>query len=236
MSDIALHTTSFGTNEDRSWLASSHGTEATRSGTLDVSTLTSGTHFASGGGIVKSGTALGRNSSSGLWEPFSHVDGNAEVQTLTRTSTGGTVTLTFDGATTGTITATSGGFTASAVQTALEALPNIQPGDVTVTGSAGGPLTVTFGGQWDAQNVPALTVDNGSATGGTVTVATATAGAAGTYDQVGVLFTSVYVASTSDSDKAIAIADHCVVDEAALPSNHGVTDEFKSAAPLILFR
>lgn len=94
-----------------------------------------------------------------------------EVQTITRTSTGGTVTFTFDGQTTGTVPATAAGLTASAVQAALEALSNVAPGDVSVAGANGGPLTVTYGGAYVGEDVPELTVDNTSATGGTVTVA-----------------------------------------------------------------
>lgn len=106
-----------------------------------------------------------------------------EVQTLTRTSTGGTVTLTFNGQTTGTIPADATNFTAAATQTALRALAGVDAADVTVTGSAGGPLTVTFSGKFAGVNVPIITVDNTLATGGTVTVAETTpgAGAEGVY-------------------------------------------------------
>jgi len=101
-----------------------------------------------------------------------------EVQSLTRTSTGGTITLAHEGEVTGTIPADAVGFTAAAVQAALLALPNLNVGDVVVTGAAGGPLTVTFGGQYADQDVATLTVDNTSATGGTIVAAQVTAGAA----------------------------------------------------------
>lgn len=94
-----------------------------------------------------------------------------EVQAITRTSTGGTVTFTFDGEETATVPATAAGLTAAAVQAALVALPNVAPGDVVVTGANGGPLAVTFGGAYVGEDVPELVVDNTSATGGTVTVA-----------------------------------------------------------------
>lgn len=104
-----------------------------------------------------------------------------EVQTLTRTSTGGTVTLTFDGATSAPVAATVVGFTAAAVQAALEGLPSIDPGDIAVAGAAGGPITVTFSGaKFTHKNVGAIVVDNTSATGGTIVQATTTAGSAGT--------------------------------------------------------
>jgi hypothetical protein len=47
--------------------------------------------------------------------------------------------------------------TPAEVQAALEALPNIGPGDVTVTGRHGGPWTVDFGGAFRAKDVPTIT-------------------------------------------------------------------------------
>jgi hypothetical protein len=92
----------------------------------------------------------------------------AEVQSVAITGgpTGGDFTLTFDGQTTAAIAYDA---TASAVQTALEALSNIAPGDVVV---AGGPLpttavTVTFMGAYEGINVPALTANGAGLTGGT---------------------------------------------------------------------
>lgn len=103
--------------------------------------------------------------------------GTDEVQTVTITGTpsGGTFTLTFSGQTTSAIVYNA---SASAVQSALEALSNIAPGDVTVTGSNGGPYTVTFNGAYDGTDVPQMTA-TASLTGGTspaVAVATTTPG------------------------------------------------------------
>lgn len=92
----------------------------------------------------------------------------AEVQqvAITGTPTGGTFTLTFDGQTTGTIAYNA---VASAVQTALLALSNIAPGDVTVTGGPlpGTPVVVSFGGAYDGTNVPQMTGSAAGLTGGT---------------------------------------------------------------------
>lgn len=80
-------------------------------------------------------------------------DGTAEVQTLTigGTPTAGTFTITFDGFTTGAITWSATDATlVSNIQTALNALPNLADGEVTVadaTLTAGiGTATLTFGG------------------------------------------------------------------------------------------
>jgi hypothetical protein len=98
----------------------------------------------------------------------------SEVQTITITGTptGGTYTLTFDGETTGNIAYNAN---AAAIEAALEALPNIDPDEVTVAGS--GPYTATF--VLALGNVPQMTADGTNLTGGTtpdVTVTTTTPG------------------------------------------------------------
>jgi hypothetical protein len=104
--------------------------------------------------------------------------GVAEVQTVTlAAATGGTFTLTLSGEETGTIAYNA---SASTVQVALEALSNVGVGKAIVSGSAGGPYTVTF--DRSLGNVAQMTADATSLTSGTtatVTVATLTAGAAG---------------------------------------------------------
>lgn len=102
--------------------------------------------------------------------------GTAEVQTVTINGgpTGGTFTLTFDGQTTAAIAYNAA---AGAVQTALNALSNLD--GATVTGNAGGPYTVTF--PVALGNVAQMTGDATGLTGGTapaVVVATTTPGEA----------------------------------------------------------
>ena len=106
----------------------------------------------------------------------------SEVQSLAITGvpTGGTFTLTFSGQTTASIAFNA---TASAVQSALEALSNIAPGDVVCTGGPlpGTPVVITFAGAYAGSDVPAMTV-TGSFTGGTTPAAaitTTTAGGSG---------------------------------------------------------
>ena len=99
------------------------------------------------------------------------------VQTVTVTGspTGGTFTLTRAGQTTSAIAYNA---TAATVQTALSALSTIGAGNVAVTGSAGGPFTVTFQGALGGQTIAAMTA-SASLTGGTtpgVTVAVVNAG------------------------------------------------------------
>jgi hypothetical protein len=106
--------------------------------------------------------------------------GTNEVQTITITGTptGGTYTLTFSGQTTANIAYNA---TASAVQSALEALSNIPTGAVLCAGGPhpGTPITATFQGDLAGADVPQMTASSAGLTGGTtptVTVTTTTPG------------------------------------------------------------
>lgn len=70
---------------------------------------------------------------------------------------GTTFKLTFDGQTASALNRDTA--TAAQVKTALEALSNIDSGDIDVTGATGGPWTVRFleDGQYGGQDVPAIT-------------------------------------------------------------------------------
>lgn len=99
-----------------------------------------------------------------------------QLVTITGVPTAGTFTLSFGGQTTTAITFNAA---ASAVQTALVALSTIGTGNVTVTGSTGGPYTATFGGTLGNTNVAQMTADGTLLTGGTtpsVVVTTTTQG------------------------------------------------------------
>jgi hypothetical protein len=121
------------------------------------------------------------NGSVGAREQITCPTTTNEVQTptISGSPTGGTFTLTFRGQTT---TALPYNATAAQVQAALAALSTIGVGNVAVTGSAGGPYTVTFQALLGATNVPAMTA-SGSFTGGSspsITVTQTTAGAPNT--------------------------------------------------------
>lgn len=90
--------------------------------------------------------------------------GTSEVQTITlANATGGTFRLAFSGQTTAPLAYNA---SASTVESTLEALQAIN--DVTVTGSAGGPWTVTFGGAHAGLNVPQIQADGSTLVSGTV--------------------------------------------------------------------
>lgn len=105
-----------------------------------------------------------------------------EVQTIaiSGSPTGGTFTVTYAGQTTAGIAYNA---SASAVQTALAALSTIGAGNVSVSGSNGGPYTVTFTGSLGSKNIAAMTASAAGLTGGTpsIAMATTTGGATGHY-------------------------------------------------------
>ncbi|HEX2070759.1 MAG TPA: hypothetical protein VHF90_03805 [Thermoleophilaceae bacterium] len=99
-----------------------------------------------------------------------------EQQLVTVNATGGSYTLTFSGQTTAPISA---GATAAQVQTALEDLSNLAPGDVIVSGGpgdAGGtsPYVLQFAGAQANANVTQTSAANVDLSGGAATVTTAT--------------------------------------------------------------
>jgi len=114
------------------------------------------------------------------WRDLAPLSDEVQQVAITGGPTGGTFTLTFSGQTTAGIAYNA---SASAVQSALEALSNTNPGDVTCTGGAlpGTPVDATFGGQYAGTDVPQMTADSTGLTGGTsptVTVTTTTPGGA----------------------------------------------------------
>ncbi len=204
--------------ENRSWLLGPHGTGPgdNPSITLDVSAFTAGTHYPNG--YIPSGTPL-VEISAGVYGPYTVSD---EVQTLTEGGSGLTsFTITYAGQTTASIDDDA---TAAQVQAALEALSNIAPGDVTVTGGplATGPFTLTFGGTLADTNVAEVTTTPTGGTG-TVVVATGTAGGAEGAGVLGVckglLFSSVKVPNLLDTavDCGGALFVHGFVDLSKLP-------------------
>lgn len=149
----------------------------------DVSTLGpnwSQTYSGAGAGVCETEPALGVNLwGRARWTPSGTTArtvvntflGTNEIQTVTidGTPTGGSFKLTFSGQQTANIAYNAN---AAAVQTALENLSNIAPGDVVVGGGPGPgtPYTVTFQGVYAKINVGTMTATH-TLTGGTNPVA-----------------------------------------------------------------
>ncbi|MFI2664873.1 hypothetical protein [Micromonospora carbonacea] len=203
MTDISVATVNYQVDK-RAWLLSPHGTDpgTTPSITLDISAFTPAVHYPNG--YIPSGTPLGRITATGLYGPYSVTD---EVQTITQGGSGLTsYTLTYSGQTTASIAQAA---TAAQVQAALEALSNIGAGNVLVTGSPGGPYTVTFQGALADTNVAQMTSTPTGGTG-TVTVATTTGGGTegtgGLEVAAGLLFAATKVPNTADTSKDVGAA------------------------------
>lgn len=217
--DLSLRSDSY-TNDDQSWLGSAHGTSSARTITLNTSTFTANTHYPNGYFI--SGIPLAKITATGLYAPYAGSPTEVQTVTITGGPTGGTFTITYDGATTAGIAFNA---TAAAVKTALEALTTINQGDITVTGSAGGPYTITFGGPAIVGgDVPALTASGASLTGGTspaATPATVTGGGTavtdGTQTFAGFLFTAIKSPASTSTNVFGALLVHGMVRESKLP-------------------
>lgn len=98
-----------------------------------------------------------------LWD--STGGGSNESQLISvGTNTSGLFKINFRGYQTATLAYNSA---AGLVQSTLEALTSIGPGNISVTGSAGGPWTATFQGALSGQNVPRMDMDEFTLAGGT---------------------------------------------------------------------
>lgn len=217
MTDITVVSTAYQV-EDRSWLLGPHGTgPGDNPGcTLDVSAFTAADHYPNG--YIPSGMPLGVITATGLYGPYDATD---EVQTLTEGGSGLTdFTITWSGQTTDDIDADA---TAAEVQAALEALSNIGPGNISVTGTTN-PIAMTvrfIGALADADRAQMTTTPTGGT--GTVVVATTqaggTEGAGGLGVCKGLLFSAVKVPNLADTTINVggALLVHGMVKLSRLP-------------------
>lgn len=230
--DPSIRTVGTFLNEDQRWLGNGGmPIGQPRDIVLDRSGFDLVTAFPNG--FIPSGVALAEVPATGLYVPY--VQGTSEAGTLTRTSTGGDVRLVVNGEVTPEIAASAAGFTAAATQAAIRNLGGDYAG-TTVTGSDGGPLTVTFPGTLGDVTVE---VDNDDATGGTIVWATTVAGGAenptGEGTGRGLLFASVAYDRDSTGDISAALFWSGEVIEAHLPTGHGVDAAFKADTPHIAY-
>lgn len=213
--DLSIKTETYG-SDDRGWEGSAKGSTTAQTITLDVSTFTSGTHYPQG--FLTSGIPLGRITASGKYGLYG--GRTSEVQTIgLGAASAGTITIGFDGETTAAIAFNA---TASAVQTALNALSTINPGDVVVTGGPlPGVITLSFGGRYVGQDVPVVVVTPTGLTGGTVTVTTTTPGGSAVSDGrekfAGVLHMPVKVGATSSMPIIAALRWEGVLNLSRMP-------------------
>lgn len=196
---------------DQTWLGSTRGIRTNRTGKLNPS------NFTAPNGYIPSGTPVALDGATGELIPYAA--GANEVQTLDLgAATAGTITITFDGETTEAIAYNA---TAATVQTALEALSNVGPGDAVVSGGPlPGGISLSFGGDYAGENVPEITVTPSGLTGGTVTVATTTQGGtstAGSDELEGFIFTDQAVEAGQTEIQNVPLMDHGRVRTSRLP-------------------
>lgn len=233
--DLTQVTESF-VSDDQSWLGSAHAVDTAETVTLAIASFDLVTAFPNGfipsGVCVAKITSGGDTGKYGPYDPGTVVNESASIAV---DATGGTFTITFQGETTAAIAFNA---TAAQVKAALELLPGINVGDITVTGgpgAAGGatPYVITFTetGQYGDQDAPAITTGAGSLTGGagTAAVTTTTGGGAGastdgTQDPATakLLLHAVKAKSGDTGDKIGAVIWHGQVIESKLPTGHGV--------------
>lgn len=205
-------------------LASEHGMHKSVGITIDSTSVTAD---ADGNKIVVNGQVLSYVESTKKYVPYTGATNTSEVQTIgLGSATAGTVKITLLGDETSAIAFDA---TAGTVQTALEALPSIEPGDVTVTGGPfPGVLTLTFGGNLDNVDVPQITAVGTGLTGGTITIASTTQGVGA---PKGILVNGGV--NLKDGDVITGMLVHGSVLEARCT---GVTAEAKAALSHILFQ
>jgi len=168
--------------------------------------------------VILPGTILTKTADGKMVKEYTGGGAVNEVQTITITGTptGGNITLSFDGEVTGNIAHNAA---ASAVQAALEALANIDVGDVAVTGGPGPgtPWVVTFGGQYAGRSVPQIGA-NSALTGGSspaVGVATTTQGAESSEEIFGIFdgFVDVMSNTAAASPDIPVYNQNCTFDQ-----------------------
>jgi hypothetical protein len=164
------------------------------------------------GNKIPAGTALAKDA-HGLFGPYDPDDaGTNETQTLTVLATGGTYKLTVPGNVDivdwpdddEDTVAIAEASTAAAVDAALETI--LGAGNVAVTGSDGGPFTITFGGDFASMDVPLLvgTSIDLSGAANTATVTAGTGGVDDANDGAGILFDDVPFASGATTGRLSA--------------------------------
>lgn len=158
--------------DDQSWLGSAAGTNFCESIMLDGTLCLA----AFPNGIIPSGTVLGKVTATGKYAPYAGSGNSVQTVTLAN-ATGGTFTVTYDGETTAAIAFNA---TGAQFQTAVEALSNVQPGDI-VVGKAGSVFTVSFVGSrfLGSTSTPLFTANGASLTGTSPTVTVAAGAGSG---------------------------------------------------------
>ena len=146
---------------------------------IDVNQTTGDVYVRDSGNLrVQRFDADGNFISAFGWDVVASGPGQAdERQAVTVNATSGAFTLTFAGETTAPIPFNAPASGLGSVQEALEALPNLEPGDLTVSGGPGGsggtnPYVVQFSGAKADANLALMSADGSGLGGGSATIST----------------------------------------------------------------
>lgn len=244
--DLAVQTQGL-QGDDKSWLGDAHGVDMGIPIELNLALFDLVTAFPNG--FLPSGIVIARLTSSGaygMYDPGTVV--NESVSIVATGGTAGDFTASLDGETSGPIAWNA---TAAAVLAVLEAMSNIDPGDVTVTGGPlpATPVVITFatGGQYADRNVADLTITD-NITNGTATPTITQGGGAGAATGGAGLEVAkghlLFPVSTTDARGVNLVAGARPtslfagpgrVREAKLPTGHGLDAAAKAALPLIQY-
>lgn len=133
--------------------------------------------FAAGSGTIPKAAAVTRNSSTGFYQAFAAPVSEVATITSAGTTTGGTYTITIDGEVSAAIAFDASNAT---ILAALNAMSNIAPGDVVLSGGGAlgvktAPLVITFGGKYVGRDV-AVSIQHSVTGGGSYGLVETTAG------------------------------------------------------------
>lgn len=189
----------------------------------------------SGAPTLKRATPIVRNKTTGYHQAWG-ADVNESVS-IPVDATGGTWTISFDGETTAAIAFNA---TAATVKAALEALSNISPGDVTVTGGPGDsggttPYVITFGGKYAGLDVPAITTGVGSLTGGGGTATPVITAGGNVTGIIGFLYpVDLTLSATKQTQATVMVRGMVLAGDVALPTGEDQADLDAALAALEL--
>jgi hypothetical protein len=211
--------------DSNAWAGSTADLHTARPISLDPTLFTGIWHPLTGTyqtGFVPSGTPLAQHATTKKWGPYKGTSDEQQTITISGGPTGGTWTATYNSVTSGAIPFNA---TATAVQTALQAMSSIGAGNVTVTGGPGPgtPYVVTFAGTLADTNVAQMTATS-SLTGGAspaVAVTTGTQGGSDNDANLGVLvgfqYGAVAMDPSTDTVVGSALLERGFVVETLLP-------------------
>ena len=188
-----------------------------------------------GGSAWSMPTSVPSRSSTVLVTGYGYLADNVQQVTINGSPTGGTFTLTFNGQTTSNIAWNASGL---GVESALQALSSVGTYNVLVTGPAGGPYLIEFGGTLGGSSQPAITANSSGLTGGTPSIAIVTTQPGGDAGRQQTMTDPRGIVSQSDMDLAgrttRSIADFVPGGVVSAPTNQTTDQAYDGNGDVLL--